>query len=208
MVLTVSFVLFPVTGLFCHRHLAGHVPARLSASVGAPEPHDFAVRCSIIRPRNELRLTPQRPSHPAPNVRDDREPPLLRERDSENCKFDLGLRRSEIFLQRGLDRFFARLPVGQITFVSGASGSFRSLVGPARDRFSIGTLSYIVPSFERCSVQRCVALGFIDADRKAAASGCRFGPSTLVRSLGSDHLGPILVSNSIAFCRCRFAPIC
>jgi hypothetical protein len=29
-----------------------------------------------------LRLTPSRPSHPAPNVRDDREPPLLRERDA------------------------------------------------------------------------------------------------------------------------------
>src|SRR3977135_4526976 len=49
MVLTVSFVLFPLTGLFCHRHLADK-SARLSASVGALEPHDFAVRHSIIRP--------------------------------------------------------------------------------------------------------------------------------------------------------------
>src|SRR5882724_2065622 len=49
----------------------------LSACVGAPEPHDFAVRCSIIRPRKKLRLTLPRPSHPAPNVRDDREPPLF-----------------------------------------------------------------------------------------------------------------------------------
>jgi hypothetical protein len=65
-----------------------------------------------------LRLTPQRPSHPAPNVRDDREPPLLWERDSENYKFDLGLTRSGIFLQRGLDRFSRAtlfLPDGQIT---------------------------------------------------------------------------------------------
>src|ERR1700704_6948112 len=52
MVLTLSFVLFPVTGLFCHRHLADK-SARLSASVGAPEPHDFAVRCSIIRPSHD-----------------------------------------------------------------------------------------------------------------------------------------------------------
>ena len=44
MVLTASFVLFPVTGLFCHRRLAGMPSAKLDASVGAPEPHDFAVR--------------------------------------------------------------------------------------------------------------------------------------------------------------------
>ena len=43
MVLTVSFVLSPVTGLFCHRHFA-IIVAKLSASVGAPGPHDFAVR--------------------------------------------------------------------------------------------------------------------------------------------------------------------
>jgi hypothetical protein len=43
MVLTVSFVLFPVTGLCCHRHLA-NTSAKLDASVGASEPHDFAVR--------------------------------------------------------------------------------------------------------------------------------------------------------------------
>jgi hypothetical protein len=43
MVLTVYFALSPVTGLFCHRHF--RVPRRkLSASVGAPGPHDFAVR--------------------------------------------------------------------------------------------------------------------------------------------------------------------
>jgi hypothetical protein len=43
MVLTVSFVLSPVTGLFCHRHPADN-SARLDASVGASGPHDFAVR--------------------------------------------------------------------------------------------------------------------------------------------------------------------
>src|SRR5258705_2687744 len=42
MVLTVSFVLSPVTGLFCHRRLA-EIPAKLDASVGASGPHDFAV---------------------------------------------------------------------------------------------------------------------------------------------------------------------
>ena len=54
MVLTVSFVLSPVTGLFCHRRLAdfwcistrlgGCISAKLDASVGASGPHDFAVR--------------------------------------------------------------------------------------------------------------------------------------------------------------------
>jgi hypothetical protein len=48
MVLTVSFVLSPVTGLFCHRHRA--VARQLDASVGASGPHDFAVRVSVARP--------------------------------------------------------------------------------------------------------------------------------------------------------------
>src|SRR5882672_6347175 len=60
MVLTVSFVLSPVIGLFCHRRLTdvrriptrlgGCTSARLDASVGASGPHDFAVRCNISRP--------------------------------------------------------------------------------------------------------------------------------------------------------------
>jgi hypothetical protein len=37
------YVLSLVTGLFCHRHLR-FVSRKLSASVGAPGPHDFAVR--------------------------------------------------------------------------------------------------------------------------------------------------------------------
>jgi hypothetical protein len=47
MVLTVSFVLSPVTGLFCHRRFADH--AKLDASVGASGPHDFAVRLTRAR---------------------------------------------------------------------------------------------------------------------------------------------------------------
>jgi hypothetical protein len=49
MVLTVSFVLFPGTGLYCPRR-SWSSPHDLSASVGAPEPHDFAVRgANVIR---------------------------------------------------------------------------------------------------------------------------------------------------------------
>ena len=59
MVLTVYFVLSPVTGLFCHRRLRNMGPVRarlgrlairkLDASVGASGPHDFAVRSNIVR---------------------------------------------------------------------------------------------------------------------------------------------------------------
>ena len=50
MVLTVSFVLFPGTGLSCPRRQRGAKHHRqLSASVGAPEPHDFTVRDGTAR---------------------------------------------------------------------------------------------------------------------------------------------------------------
>jgi hypothetical protein len=71
MVLTAYSALSLVTGLSCHHRLADH-PARLDASVGASGPHDFAVRHGAAR-----LASPRRPSHPAPNVRDDREAPLL-----------------------------------------------------------------------------------------------------------------------------------
>src|SRR6185312_10254980 len=48
-----------------------NVLARLDLSVGRPGPHAFAVRIHIARP-----ATSTRPSHPAPNVRDDRDTPL------------------------------------------------------------------------------------------------------------------------------------
>jgi hypothetical protein len=75
MVLTVSFVLSPVTGLSCHRRLANCF-AKLDASVGASGPYDFAVR----QKRSRLQHY-RRPPHPAPHVRDDRETPLVQERD-------------------------------------------------------------------------------------------------------------------------------
>jgi hypothetical protein len=45
----------------------------LDVSVETPEPHDFAVRPNAPRPAHS-----KRPSHPAPNVRDDRDTPLLK----------------------------------------------------------------------------------------------------------------------------------
>jgi hypothetical protein len=100
MVLTVSFVLSLVIGLFVtipgamrqHRGL-------LNVSVETSGPHDFAVRSSCVR------LTPlKRPPHPAPNVRDDRETPLVRRRDGGITKAASTQRRSEIFFANGLDK--------------------------------------------------------------------------------------------------------
>jgi hypothetical protein len=73
MVLTVSFVLFPVIGLSCHRRRRDAKHHRqLDIGVEISEPHDFAVCGS----RSRQARAPH-PSHPAPNVRDDREAPLL-----------------------------------------------------------------------------------------------------------------------------------
>src|SRR6202167_4636507 len=57
---------------------------QLDISVGISGPHDFAVRFSIAR-----LATPKRPPHPAPNVRDDREAPLMRARDARKDAGDL-----------------------------------------------------------------------------------------------------------------------
>ena len=72
---TAYLVLSPATGLFCHRRLR-IITRQLDASVGASGPHDFAVRPGIAR-----LAMPKRPLRPAPNVRDDRDTPLLRARN-------------------------------------------------------------------------------------------------------------------------------
>jgi hypothetical protein len=60
MVLTVSFALSPVTGLFAT--VACGYFRRLDASVGASGPHDFAVRINAVRQKRCLR-----PPHPDPH---------------------------------------------------------------------------------------------------------------------------------------------
>ena len=69
MVLTVSFVLSPVTGLVCHRHLRKCI-RKLDAGVEASGPHDFVVRISAIR-QERIRV-----HRIPPRVRDDRVSPL------------------------------------------------------------------------------------------------------------------------------------
>jgi hypothetical protein len=114
MVLTVYFALSPVTGLVCHRRpqeTCKKLASReLDTSVGVSGPHDFAVRAQC-----HSSFDMPRPSHPAPNVRDDRETPLWRGRDGDGCRSDLGEKRTGIFLSEGLDRRTGDLPVGQFT---------------------------------------------------------------------------------------------
>jgi hypothetical protein len=74
---TAYFVLSPVTGLSCHRHPRDTSRA-LSASVGARGPHDFAVR---KQSRSSFATLASTASHR--NVRDDRDPPLIRVRRAE-----------------------------------------------------------------------------------------------------------------------------
>jgi hypothetical protein len=100
MVLTVSFELFPVIGLSCHRHRRDAEHRRqLDASVEASEPHDFTVRIERRSPS-----TPTRPPHSEPNVRDDGDTPLLWGSERHVLKFDLGEMKNELFFRSGLDR--------------------------------------------------------------------------------------------------------
>jgi len=71
MVLTAYFALSPVIGLSCHRRWWKNF-RQLDAGVEASGPHDFAVRAQC-----HSSFDMPRPSHPAPNVRDDRETPLV-----------------------------------------------------------------------------------------------------------------------------------
>src|SRR3954454_952738 len=96
MVLTVSFALFPVTGLYCHRHWRNYF-RQLDASVGASEPHDFAVRLTCCSSAAPSASTASRPAFVTIASR-----PSLG-RDSAVYSFDLGEAGTEMFLQMGLD---------------------------------------------------------------------------------------------------------
>jgi hypothetical protein len=61
-----------VTGLSCHRRLAD-ISARLDISVGISGPHDFAVRGI-----SAFVCAPPASTASHRNVRDDRDPPLIR----------------------------------------------------------------------------------------------------------------------------------
>jgi hypothetical protein len=61
MVLTVSFVLSPVTGLCCHCRQRNYFH-QLDASVGASGPHDFAVRLTCCSSKAPSASTASRPA--------------------------------------------------------------------------------------------------------------------------------------------------
>ena len=84
------------------------IVAHLNASVGASGPHGFAVRELMLSSKHQ-----SRPPHPAPNVRDDREPPLFSGTRRAQYASDLGFLKIRKFLREGLDRQLSDLPVGQ-----------------------------------------------------------------------------------------------
>jgi hypothetical protein len=148
--------------MFCLSPVGPTQLRELDASVGASGPHDFAVRNNISRQRAVdrsqahhlpcdpiARKTLPRPPHPAPNVRDDRETPLLVGRDGRSCRCDLGGTKTEIFLQTGLDRKIGTTPDGQISSIDGRSDETL--------RYQVKLEGYSLVSRTRRSVLRCSA---------------------------------------------------
>src|SRR6266436_9827800 len=77
MVLTVSFALSLVTGLFCHHRSRGNDSNKNLTPASGRQDHTTSPSASW-RSRQQRR---SRPPHPALYVRDDRETPLERRRD-------------------------------------------------------------------------------------------------------------------------------
>jgi hypothetical protein len=76
---------------------------QLDLSTGRSGPHDFTVRIGSFVGMNESRCNPTCPPHPALNVCDDRETPLMRGGTAgQDHKF--GKKEREIFLSKGLDK--------------------------------------------------------------------------------------------------------
>src|SRR5438045_6262951 len=107
MVLTVSFVISPVIGLFCHRPQQV-TTCQLDASVEASGPHDFAVRISTFC---QACFSVHR--IPCPTSVTIAKRPSRVGRDGASCRSDLGCWRSRIFLRSGLDSSWTDLPVSQ-----------------------------------------------------------------------------------------------
>ena len=105
---------------------------KLDASVGAPGPHDFAVRLKCTR-----QLHRKRPSHPALHVRDDRDTPLLMRGGTAGISNAVSSkRRSGIFFSEGLDteRKSPAVPVGKSIRISLSSRGAPATSGPGIHR--------------------------------------------------------------------------
>jgi len=108
--LTAYFVISPVNGLSCHRHLRV-TTCKLDASVAAPGPHDFAVCGKRSRPARSKIAPDACHIHriPRPTCRDDRDTPLsIGARDGRISKDVLPDGESEKFLPEGLDFWTSR----------------------------------------------------------------------------------------------------
>jgi hypothetical protein len=88
----------PVTGFVATVAPEKLASRELDASTAASGPHDFAVRIMHVRLARK-----SRPPLPAPNVRDDREVPLMWARDGVSFSFDLPDGESGKFFAEGLD---------------------------------------------------------------------------------------------------------
>ena len=120
MVLTVSFALSPVTGLYCHCHQ--QVPTcQLDASVGASGPHDFAVRLSTFV-KHAAASTASRPT----SVTIAKRP--SEGRDGGVYKSDLGESRTDLFSAKALDW---RNQASDVICLSGKEREFRPMRFPS-----------------------------------------------------------------------------
>src|SRR5437667_8344288 len=93
---TAYFVLSPVSGLSCHRHCAEYSPRNL-APASRRQDHTTSPYALAFSSGVKKRLTPKRPSHPAPNVCDNRETPLLWARDGRSYNSDFQNCEAEYF---------------------------------------------------------------------------------------------------------------
>jgi hypothetical protein len=98
MVLTVSFVLSPVIGLVCHRHRrdAKHHHHLTPASRRQDHTTSPSASSAVVIGTISVHRIPL-------HVRDDRETPLVEERDGGVVRGDLGKQRSGISFKRTLD---------------------------------------------------------------------------------------------------------
>ena len=71
------YVLSPVSGVYCHRCHAG-TGRRGWTPRSRRQDHTTSPYAADVSPGERTRLTPQRPSHPGPTYRDDRETSLKR----------------------------------------------------------------------------------------------------------------------------------
>jgi len=130
MVLTDSSVLSPVIGLVCHRH-------RRDAKASLPTWHQRrdARTTRLRRPRSaHSSRAPSRPSHPTPNVRDDREAPLERARDQVGLLLFLPKRKAKYFFKQD---WTGSISLIQLNYLRGRRSGFAFAGCPGPDRLRL-----------------------------------------------------------------------